>query len=191
MSSSNVASAQRTTPFLCNIYGYNRSDKSRKDISQANDLGDLEDLAGTFAPVSKELYAVRMLYPHYSELTQAYLSLKITPGAGDSWSLKLAMGEFEQSGGASTYKPIESGYSGSYIDKWHSRLTNRDEAYTADSNNPVDIRNLQIAPALRQLSANQKYQEAFCLLLSFSPAPDVTSWDFTEFRIIASGEVSQ
>lgn len=189
MSSSTVSSSRRTTPFLCNIYGYNRAGDSRKNISKAADLGDLQYLTGANAAVSKNNYAVRMLFPHYAELTEAYFSMHIEPPSGDSWSLRLAVAEFQQSGGQSTRHPIETGYSESYVDEWHHRLTNRDDPYQADGSTPLDINDINIAGALKQLAANQKYQEAFCLLLVFNTAPDVSNWSFTGFRVVASGEV--
>lgn len=185
MSSTNVASAARTTPFLCNIYGYNRSAASRNDVSSARSWGDLYNLIN----IEGEMAAVRMLLPHFAEFTQSYFTLNIAPAAGDSWSLRLAVAEFEQEGGVSTRTTITSGYSENYINRWHRRITDRDEPISADENNPVEISNLQIASALRQLTPEQKYQDAFALMFVFDSQPD-TDWDVTQLRLVSSGEVT-
>lgn len=64
-------------PYLGQIFGYNRNEKSDQDISQARALGDLANLgnAGGFVP-QKDNY-IRILRPQRSELVAAYLNVSL------------------------------------------------------------------------------------------------------------------
>ena len=66
---------KNSIPYLAQIFGYNRNEKSDQDISQARAFGDLQYLAkfSSFVP-QKDNY-IRILRPMRSELVSAYLNL--------------------------------------------------------------------------------------------------------------------
>ncbi len=69
---------KNSIPYLGQIFGYNRNEKSDEDISKARVLGDLAYLAntgGAFVP-QKDNY-IRVLRPMRSEIVAAYLTLSI------------------------------------------------------------------------------------------------------------------
>lgn len=91
---SDLTFRKRSIPFLGQIYGYNRNERSDEDISQALTYGDLTYLANPtylnpgysgipgFVP-AKDNY-IRILRPMRSELVGVYLNLALRTDPGET-----------------------------------------------------------------------------------------------------------
>jgi hypothetical protein len=68
---------KKTIPYLGQIYGYNRNEKSDTDISRSLAAGDLINLAKVWGPLPLKDNYIRILRPARSELVGVYLSLAL------------------------------------------------------------------------------------------------------------------
>lgn len=113
--------------------------------------------------------ALRILQPHYGQITSCTASFNMTFGSGDSGrTCRLAIGTFSST--SPNFTPNTS-YSDQYINSSWSQMNGASSPLIVSSN-AINVTNLNLLPALYTYGNTYFVPEAFVLLIAFDQAPD-------------------
>lgn len=176
-----------SVPFRGTIWGHNYSDETDKDIrvgawTPQGGASDITPLTGfvsnpntsaefVTAPVPVQIVPVRVLQPHFGELSQLYIDLDMAVATTQTGlTLKIAVGSMAD---APTFTPVTS-YTQAYIDAQHRKVRGSDTPYSVSAGR-IKIDRLSILPLIKKSIDSGFVEDAFVLLLCFSAVPSTAS----------------
>ncbi len=180
-------------PFLGTIAGYNRSEQSDFDVTQAIDLGDLAVLGApdpleSFVPGKSTM--VRVLQPQFVAITAAYLTFSITTANNEtSRKFYITVG----TGYESADSLVPSIPSDAEIRHIHTLLKGDSDPYDTPNQLPgtITVNKLNILNLLPSFGDDNFRSDCFVIGIHFLGVPSVdTGYKLSKFELDCSGVIT-
>ena len=187
MSSTDKSSRSYSVPMRGSIWGVNYNEYSERNLEHQTVVfatigtngNDFKDYFNTYLivggteywryPTSQLQCPLRILKPHYGELSECFLDLQITVAASDSdLTLKLAVGHFV----AGEYIRTTS-YTQSEIDASWRKIRGSDVPLSVVGGK-ISVDLLNLLPIIPKYGDADYRQDAFVLVLAFNKPPTQT-----------------
>lgn len=172
-------------PSRGSIWGMNYNDRSERDIGArdsvvyngGNDFADffptylISNPSSTINPTLgiRKQCPIRILQPHYGEITECYVDININVAAADSdLTLKIAIGRFEAGSCNRVMEYLDDDINSSWL-----RIRGSNEPLRVN-NGVISTSILDLLPALPKFGNSNYMDDAFVLILSFNKLPTIS-----------------
>ena len=187
MGSLDKAARTYAVPVRGTIWGLNYNDSTERDVmrNKSNGSGNLmsdmndyfpgvfETIAGDSAVGAQigasKICPIRILKPHYGEMTECFLDLDLTVASGDSdLTLKIGIGRLD----SGLYSRVST-YTEDEINATWRKIRGTDAPLTV-SGGKISADLLNLLPALPVYGSADYRRDVFVLVLFFNKVPTIT-----------------
>jgi len=170
-----------SVPVRGSIFGLNYTDTTERDISEVGTQlsrldSDALPLTGApnetvpILPYPSKNNILRILYPHYGDISECFADVMMTVGPGDSdLTMKLAIGYFKDQ-----YFTPNTDYSDDYISASWLKIHGTTDPLAAVSG-VISADLLNLLPALPEYGSTDFKTDAFVLIVAFNRMPTITA----------------
>lgn len=173
---------RKSIPYLGQIFGYNRNEKSDTDISNARDPGDLINLSKLFGPLPLKDNYIRILRPMRSELVGVYLSLAVRMDATEPASeLRISVTKTI----SETDLGIVALTNTEMLEK-HKTLRGSSAPFSNTSGQLIVVNKLDLTPLIPTFGHPDFRSDCFVIGLHFPATPVSAGFKLSKFEVNGS-----
>lgn len=194
MGRSNNALRDTAIPYLGQIMGYNRNEQSDQDITKADRLGDLNNIANSFilgtggsSNIPGVNNMIRILRPRYGKIVEAYLTLVIiTANAETAPSFQISAGTGFSSGVIPVIPPPDQ------VLAIHKALTGSATPFQNTAGLPIVVEKLSLSKLIPQVGDPNYNEDCFVIGIHFPQIPNNgTGYRLVNFMVDGSALVTR
>lgn len=182
---SDLSFRKKSIPYLGQIFGYNRNEKSDNDISNARDPGDLIYLSKLFGPLPLKDNYIRILRPSRGELVGVYLSLALRMDSTEpNSSLRISVSKTVSETDLAVVALTET-----EIAAKHRTLRGSDTPFSNTAGQLIAINKLDLTPLIPTFGHPDFRSDCFVVGIHFPTTPIATistGLKLTKFEINGS-----